>query len=678
VATQELGARPLEWNPPRQAISRVPYLPGLDGMRALAVVAVMIYHTNNGWLPGGFIGVEVFFVISGYLITLLLIGEHEKTGSIDLRQFWMRRARRLLPALFLMMALLMIYTAVFERDTLGKLRGDVLAGVGYITNWYQIWIGAGYTAALDFAPLRHLWSLAVEEQFYLLWPLIMVGLMRLGRRRLPEISRWLVLAALLIAVGMGLLYHDGRIATPEITPDAYWDVGGRDISKMDTLYLATITRATGLLIGGAFAMLWRPVAVMRGPLRNRGRELDVLALAGLAGLAASAYFLHVVDGDHADPWLFRGGFIAVDISTVMVMAAVTHRGALAGPVLGNPLLNWIGTRSYGLYLYHWPIYQIIRETAGAKLEPGEFALALCVTVVITELSYRFVEMPIRRQQVGRWWEHLRDLRDPQPRQLIVAGGIGCAAVFGFAAVSMATAELKQNEVAQSIEEAQGDVTDIGALLQSTTTTIPAPTTTAAPAPVQDPNAATTVAPTTVAPTTAAPTTSGSVVGSYLAIGDSVMAGAASPLRAAGFTVDAVESRQFGDYVGTLQDLLASGQVPQLVVVHLGTNGAIPEGDARAFFDLLAPVPRVIVLTLWVDREWIPGNNELLIALDAEYANVDLLYWDGLAPGCEAWAQGQGLSGNCYAAADGFHLSADGADYYTELILGRARELGVQI
>ena len=170
VATQELSARPLEWNPPRQAISRVPYLPGLDGMRALAVVAVILYHTNNGWLPGGFIGVEVFFVISGYLITLLLIGEHEKTGRIDLKQFWMRRARRLLPALFLMMALLMVYSAIFERDTLGKLRGDVIAGVAYVTNWYQIWTGAGYTALLDFAPLRHLWSLAVEEQFYLLWP----------------------------------------------------------------------------------------------------------------------------------------------------------------------------------------------------------------------------------------------------------------------------------------------------------------------------------------------------------------------------------------------------------------------------------------------------------------------------------------------------------------------------
>ncbi|CAN5603231.1 hypothetical protein BH24ACT5_BH24ACT5_27870 [soil metagenome] len=200
-----ITSRPLEWDPPRPAISKVPYLPGLDGMRALAVVAVMVYHANSSWLPGGFIGVEVFFVISGYLITLRLIGEHEKTGRIDLTQFWIRRARRLLPALFVMLALLVSYTALFERDALGKLRGDVVAGLAYVSNWYQIWVGQGYTAKADWVPLRHLWSLAVEEQFYLVWPVVMVGLIGLGRRRLPEISRWFVVAALVVAVAKALL-----------------------------------------------------------------------------------------------------------------------------------------------------------------------------------------------------------------------------------------------------------------------------------------------------------------------------------------------------------------------------------------------------------------------------------------------------------------------------------------
>ena len=167
-------------------------------MRALAVLAVMVYHANPAWLPGGFLGVEVFFVISGYLITLLLIGEHERSGTVSLGRFYLRRARRLLPALFAVLVGVTVYTAVFRRDALGLLRGDVLAALGYVSNWYQIWVGQGYTAAGDFAPLRHLWSLAVEEQFYLLWPLVMIGLIRLGRRRLPSMSVWLVAAAIAI------------------------------------------------------------------------------------------------------------------------------------------------------------------------------------------------------------------------------------------------------------------------------------------------------------------------------------------------------------------------------------------------------------------------------------------------------------------------------------------------
>jgi peptidoglycan/LPS O-acetylase OafA/YrhL len=656
VATQELSARPLEWNPPREAISRVPYLPGLDGMRALAVVAVILYHTNNGWLSGGFIGVEVFFVISGYLITLLLIGEHEKTGRIDLKQFWLRRARRLLPALFLMMALLMVYSAIFERDTLGKLRGDVIAGVAYVTNWYQIWTGAGYTALLDFAPLRHLWSLAVEEQFYLLWPLIMLALMRLGRRRLPEISRWLVLAAVLIAVVTALLYHPGQIGTAEVAPEAYWSIGGHPISKMDALYLMTITRATGLLLGAALAMIWRPVAVMRGPMRDKGPLLDLLAVVGLGALGAMAWFLHVQVDGRADPWLFRGGFLATDFATLLVIVAVTHRGAKMGMFLGAQPLNWIGTRSYGLYLYHWPIFQIIRGTAGATLTVPEFVGAMVLTCVITELSYRYVEMPIRRRQLGKWWDRVRDVSDARQRQFIAVGAVSCVAMFGFAAVSMFTAPLEQNDVQETIDAAADDVTDVGALLASTTVAGAEPTSTVA-APTTTPNAAVDPAATT---TTAAATTTAApvAVGPHLAIGDSVMAGAASPLKAAGFTVDAQESRQFGDYLPQLQALKESGQVPEVVVVHLGTNGNINEDDAHEFFELLADVPKVLVLTNWVDRSWTEANNELILSLPAEFPNVTPGYWHQLAPEC---------SGDCYAAEDGFHLSADGADYYTALI-----------
>ena len=348
-------------------ISRVPYLPGLDGMRALAVVAVMIYHANSEWLPGGFLGVEVFFVISGYLITLLLISEKESTGRVHLGHFWMRRARRLLPALFVMMFMLITYTTIFRSDALGKLRGDVLGGLFYVSNWYQIWVGQGYSSSGDFAPLRHLWSLAVEEQFYLLWPLVMVVLLRVGTRRVFGVAKWLAVAALVVTIAMALLYNQGRVGECDVTPEAYWTIADRCISKADALYLATITRAGGLLLGAAFAMVWRPYAVMRGPLRDKGRLMDLLAIVGLVTLGAEMWYLHFLTPDGPDPWLFRGGFLLTSIASLFVIAAVTHRGSLAGPVLGNPVFLWVGVRSYGMYLYHWPIYQVIRRIAGNPL-----------------------------------------------------------------------------------------------------------------------------------------------------------------------------------------------------------------------------------------------------------------------------------------------------------------------
>src|SRR3954449_1018195 len=195
---------------PKRQLSRVPYLPGLDGMRALAVVAVMLYHANHTWLSGGFLGVEVFFVISGYLITLLLIAEHERNGTIRLGQFWLRRARRLLPALFVMMGLLATYLALFNRRPQGRTRGDFLGGVLYGSNWYQIFVGQGYTTAEAFAPLRHLWSLAVEEQFYLVWPLVMVVVLRTkAATRLPKLGLWLFGLSAALAVLIGVLYQPG-------------------------------------------------------------------------------------------------------------------------------------------------------------------------------------------------------------------------------------------------------------------------------------------------------------------------------------------------------------------------------------------------------------------------------------------------------------------------------------
>ncbi len=647
---------------PATDISRVPYLPGLDGMRAFAVVAVMVYHANSDWLPGGYLGVEVFFVISGYLITLLLIAEKERTYNVDMRGFWMRRAKRLLPALFTLLIALTIWVSLFERDVLGKLRGDIVAALLYVSNYYQIWTGAGYTAGNDFAALRHLWSLAVEEQFYLIWPLVMVALLRGGSRKIADLSRWLFLAAVVITLAVAFLFQPGPIGTPAVTPDQYWTVFGREISKLDTLYLGTLSRAGGLLLGAAFAMVWRPVALMRGPLRSKGPLLDGLALVGFAGLAAMTWFVYLIDDQGGNAFLFRGGFFVCGLLTLLMIAAVTHQRALTSRVLSIPALLWIGTRSYGLYLYHWPIYQLIRNVAGNKLTFVEFALAMVATCIIAESSYRFIETPIRkgtfRAGLARVWHS----PTPGPRNLLITSGVVLVALGTFAGVSLATAEVQDNEVAQSLDEGADAVCDVindPTCGVASATTVPTPTevpSTAGP----DPTAATVPGSAVAPPPSTAETTTTTgppAAVSKLALGDSVMLGAATKLAESGFVVDAIESRAFVNGLDTILTLRDQGRLGDVVVVHLGTNGRIREGDLTQMMEALAGVPQVLLLTIDVPRDYTAGNNALLYDAANTFPNVQLLDWAGLNDNCP---------GECLYA-DGIHLKPDGQAYYTQLI-----------
>jgi peptidoglycan/LPS O-acetylase OafA/YrhL len=642
-----------------QHLSSVPYLPGLDGMRALAVVAVMVYHANPNWLSGGFLGVEVFFVISGYLITLLLMAERERTGRVDLIGFWIRRARRLLPALFVMLFLLLAYSAVFKVSVLGQVRGDMIAGLGYVSNWYQIWVGQGYAATGDFAPLRHLWSLAVEEQFYLLWPVVMLFMLRNGTRKLANTALVLVLAAVGVTILMALLYHPGRVATCDLTPEAYWQVSGRCVAKAEALDLSTITRSSGLLLGAAFAMVWRPVAIMRGPLRNAGRVLDLLAVLSLAGLAALNWRLHYLTVDGADPWLFRGGFLVTGLATLLLIAAVTHRYSVAGPVLGNPLFKYVGTRSYGLYLFHWPIYQVIRKVAGNVLTWQQFAIAMAVTLVITELSYTYIETPVRRREVAIWWDSLRRRRDPVPRQLVALSVVAVMAIGAFGVIRMGVAENRGNALAQDLERGAEFTVDEADLLPGATTTPPSGTTpTPAAPPSTTPGSVTASSPTTS--TTSTTTTTLPIPAEsprVFAIGDSVMQGAADVLAPRGWTVFAQQSLQMADAVPTMERLAAAGTFDdtEALIIHLGTNGDFSQETLDALLAPVTHVPNVLIYTIRANRSWTASNNAMLRAADAR-PNVVLIDWE---------LRSQECADNCFAG-DGIHLNATGKQFYADL------------
>ena len=369
----------------------MPYLAGLDGLRALAVIAVVLYHAGVDFVPAGFLGVEIFFVISGYLITSLLLSEHAATSAVSLRRFWMRRARRLLPALFLLVAVVLTYFAIFLPGEVATVRGDALAAVAYVSNWAFILRDTPYFEQVGRpSPLLHLWSLAIEEQFYVIWPPLFVGLMALRGRALlfAAIVAGIVGSSVLMAV----LYE----------PFA-------DVSRV---YYGTDTRAAGLLFGAALAVVWRAGALPapRGRVvawlfyaSGLARLLRVsLDIAGLAALAGLAYI--VVTFNSFQPALYLGGFALVSALTVIVIAAAVAPGGRLGRVLGVAPLRAIGLRSYSIYLWHWPIFIVTRP--GIDVHLGEIellAVRLALTLLLAEISYRFVEMPIRHGALGRIW-----------------------------------------------------------------------------------------------------------------------------------------------------------------------------------------------------------------------------------------------------------------------------------
>ncbi len=348
---------------------RFPYLPGIDALRALAVLAVFLYHAGVGWMPGGFLGVDVFFVISGYLITSLLLGEYRRGGHIRLGQFWLRRARRLLPAVGVFIAVTMVAAAILEPGRMDQLRGDAISSLLYFANWHFILGHQSYFEQFQTPSLfRHLWSLSVEEQFYLFWPLVFAaGMTLFGRRRLLVG----VLAGALGSVALAwVLFHPGA-----------------DASRV---YYGTDTHAVGLLAGVALALVW-------SPLELRGRRVGPLVgpLLDAVGVVALGYvvlsFVHVHDYDLA---LYHGGYLWLALFTAILLACVAHPAARLGRLLGQPPLLWLGLRSYSFYLWHWPVLALTRPGVDVSLPRGVLIpLQLAAVLVLADLSYRFVELP---------------------------------------------------------------------------------------------------------------------------------------------------------------------------------------------------------------------------------------------------------------------------------------------
>jgi peptidoglycan/LPS O-acetylase OafA/YrhL len=589
------------------------------------VVGVLLYHGGVHWVPGGFLGVDLFFVLSGYLITSLLIAEVERTGLISFADFFRRRARRLLPALGVVLGVTTAALVLFWPQELAKVRGDIVASFGYVTNWWFIVRHQSYFQATGRpSPLQHLWSLAVEEQFYLVWPAL-VGLLVAGSattRRLKLVAAVAFGGAILSTAWMAILAESHNVPY------------GADASRV---YFGTDTHAMGVLLGaGAAAVaIW---AEREGWMHRFRNFLDIAGVVGIVGVCwAMTHTSEFV------PALYRGGFLVFAVLAGLAVVAVGREGSWLDAALGSEPLRWLGTRSYGLYLWHWPIFVFTRPQLDVPFtKGGDLLLRLALTVAAAEASYRFVEQPIRTGGLRAWTERIASaVNIPRNWRTATAIYLACVVVLVGAGAFMISVP-HGNHPPPVTPVAVNPISAHAA---------------SSPRPVR---AAT--APPPPAPASPATGPASPAAGSLTAIGDSVMLGAAPDLQRAfpGVVVDAVEGRQAAEVFATIDSMLAKGRLGSAVILQTGTNGSI---DPEVLTTLLGKLSgrKVIILNVHVPRPWQNLDNAILAQAVRANGKVDLVDWNAAASAHPQWLWD-----------DGVHLRTAGARQYTDLIAAALR------
>lgn len=420
------------------------YMPGLDGLRAIAVIAVILFHLGVDWAPGGMLGVGVFFTLSGYLISDILLKQLNDRGRIKLTAFWLARARRLLPALFVMLAIVVAWVTIFGPAQPDQFRKGVVSAVFYVNNWEQIFADVSYFARFEAeGPLDHLWSLSVEEQFYIVWPFLLLLGVKLVRERplpsgvRPRLALLTLAGALASSILMAVLYK------PSLDPSR--------------IYFGTDTRAGGLLFGAALAMVWPSRKLSRRIAPQARNTLDAVGAAGLLIIA-----LMIWRTGELSAFNYRGGFVLLSLATVMVLMPLTHPACRLGTWLGVRPLRWVGVRSYGIYLWQTPIIVLTSPQGIHGDNLVRNLLQVAAIFAIAALSWHFVEEPIRHGAIGRFFARRRavgwkwETFAPGMRVAIVGMGVVLlVATAGMAGVNSSSAEGESIRVEQARAEGGG-------------------------------------------------------------------------------------------------------------------------------------------------------------------------------------------------------------------------------
>ena len=598
-------------------------LPGLDGLRGIAILAVIIYHAEVSLLVGGFLGVDVFFVLSGFLITSLLIEELARTNTVDRARFYLRRIRRLMPALFLVLFFSVLVSGLFVLDAAYHVRRDLPWAITFVLNWSYLFFEQSYFVNISRPPLlQHLWSLSIEEQFYVIWPMMLIGLYKIKIGNIsPRVKIFVASAILAIASTFWMIYLSISSGFP--IPN--------DPSRV---YFGTDTHAMGLLVGCAAAALWRYEKLNERVTPDRATVMNALGLFSIAGLAY--FFLFV---NELNDFLYRGGFFVLSILTATLVIIAAHPGLKFGSVLGNPVLKWFGDRSYGIYLWHWPIFVLMRSGIDIQWpEPFAVAVKIAIVLFVASLSYRFVEMPIRNGAIGTRLAIWRAAGVPRPQVKTLLTSAVAVLVLSGSLVGMYRVPTPD----------AGNFTGIGGItaIDDDPVARVKPTVTLEPDPLITGQQAAEVR---------------NEVESKLApvvFGDSVVLSARDSLRSVigKVSIDAAVSRQPKVIADRIRARRNEQRLGASVVIHMGTNGIVQEADLRPILEELSDRDRVVVVNVRVPRVWMKPTNEMISSLVTQFPNVRLADWNKASKGHKG-----------YFAPDGVHLTKTGAEVFANLI-----------
>ena len=572
----------------------VRHIASIDGLRAIAVTAVVLYHLGISWIPGGFLGVDLFFVISGYVITRLILDSINKSSALDLRGFYWARLRRIYPGFVFMLFSTIIFIGVWAPEAVKRFLKDLPYALTGTMNWSLVARHQDYFETIGRPPLlQHTWSLAVELQFYLIWPIILLTVLKyFGKKNVAR-------AALLIAMISG-----AALFIVSLKLDA------SNAQQVSHVYFGTDTHSLGLFLGAALAVSWIPQNLSANIAKRAQDVVDGIGVVGLLGLISTFLFI-----DETNATLYRIAFPLAGIFGCLVIISLVHPASRFAPVISSAPFAWIGERSYGIYIWHWVVFQVTRPTVDITGDPWALYLARVLLVLaLADISLRWVEIPFRQGNIQNW---IRGIKYRSPKVQLRHKSYVVASVITLLAVSASISVQAVNKADLLAKQAEQSMQDEATANEDL----------------------------------------GSTTGLWVT-GDSVILGIRAKLEQKVHIslINARVGRQAPELLAVMR--VDQTSVPQSpVIFNLGNNNKLTESTVKDIFEVIKNQPQIIVVNTAVPRAWRDENNKIIATVANQYANVRLVDWNNISQGHPE-----------LFAPDGVHLSPTGSDAYVAAVL----------